>query len=338
MGNEALTLPNSNPPLHVLVVSNHWKVKDNKTFAAVWVDRQVTALRNLGVEVSTYDIGTSHAPRHLWEQWRGLRAEVKRLKPDLVHARYGTITAMLSVWSGAPSLITYAGSDLLPGAGVSWSRTWFAIVLSNIAALKARALICVSEQLRQALWWRGGDATVIPDGVDLKRFVVVDRNEARQRLGWPLDRPVVVIDAARDPINKGLEIAQAAILRVQQVIPEAELRVFSGVKPDEMPLHYCAADALLLASRQEGSPNVVKEALACNCPVVATEVGDTRERLAKVSPSFLVNRDAESIADALVKILKARVRCNGREHVLDLGIEQVAQKVVDVYRKVKEAA
>jgi glycosyltransferase involved in cell wall biosynthesis len=83
---------------------------------------------------------------------------------------------------------------------------------------------------------------------------------------------------------------------------------------------------------------VVKEALACNCPVVATEVGDTRERLANVSPSFLVSRDPGSIADALIKILSARRRCNGRDHVLELGIEQVAQRVVDVYRKVKEAA
>ena len=212
------------------------------------------------------------------------------------------------------------------------------ILLSNIAALRAQALICVSEQLKQALWWRRSSATVIPDGVDLKRFVVIERDEARRQLGWPLDKAVVVMDAARDPINKGLEVAKAAMLLVQREIPEAELRVFAGVKPDEMPLHYCAADALLCASRQEGSPNVVKEALACNCPVVATEVGDTRERLAHVSPSFLVARDAESIAAALVKILAGRRRCNGREHVLELGIEQVAQRVVEVYRKVKEAA
>ena len=324
-------------PCHVLVVSNHWKKADNKTFAAVWVDRQVTALRALGVEVSTFDIGSSHSPGDLWAAWKGLRAEVRRLRPDLVHARYGTITAMLCVWSGCRSLITYAGSDLLPGAGISWVRTWVGILLSNLAALKADALICVSGQLRRALWWRRGAARVIPDGVNLERFIPIDREEARRRLGWPADRRIVVMDAARDPVNKGLAVAEAAMERVRGVFPDAELRVFVGVKPDEMPLHYSAADALLCASRQEGSPNVVKEALACNCPVVATPVGDVEERLEGVVPARVVRRDAESIAAGLIEILRERRRCNGRQAVLGLGIDQVARRVVEVYLGVKES-
>ena len=223
-------------------------------------------------------------------------------------------------------------------AGISWARTWLGILLSNIAALKADALICVSEQLRQALWWRGGAATVIPDGVNLERFTPIDRDVARRTLGWPLGQRVVVMDAARDPINKGLAVAEAAMEKVRAIFPDAELRVFSGVKPDEMPLHYSAADVLLCASRQEGSPNVVKEALACNCPVVATRVGDVEERLVSVTPSKVVSRDPEGIAEGLISILRDRRRCNGRDQVLSLGIDQVARRVVEVYQRVKRSS
>ena len=322
-------------PLRVLVVSNHWKKKENKTFGGVWVDRQVTALKNLGVEVHTHDIGTSHAPRHLWEQWRLLRSEVRRLQPHVVHARYGTITASLCVFSGAPSVITYAGSDLLPGAGISFLRTWFGITLSNLASLKANGLICVSEQLRRALWFRSRAAIVIPDGVNLEAFFPRPQLEARQHLGWDPATKVVVIDGARDPINKGLEIAKEAVRMLEPRFPGITLKVLSGIQPSDMPYHYCAADVLLCASRQEGSPNVVKEAMACNCPVVATDVGDVRERLQGVEPSCIVERNPSAMAQGLERVLSQNRRSNGREHVVDLSIEKIAERVCQVYSRIR---
>jgi teichuronic acid biosynthesis glycosyltransferase TuaC len=91
---------------------------------------------------------------------------------------------------------------------------------------------------------------------------------------------------------------------------------------------------LLCASMYEGSPNVVKEALACNLPVVSAPVGDVAERLAGVSPSEVVPRDPHIMGEALAKILMARSRSNGREHVAHLSLDQVAQRVLAVYRSV----
>jgi glycosyltransferase involved in cell wall biosynthesis len=123
---------------------------------------------------------------------------------------------------------------------------------------------------------------------------------------------------------------------VRKERPGAELRVFSGVPPQEMPTYYNAADVLLCASRQEGSPNVVKEALACNLPVVSTCVGDVADRLAGVEPSRLVQREACQIAKALVDILSEHRRSNGRRKVLALNLEDTARRVLEVYRDLQE--
>jgi len=321
-------------PLKVMVVSNHWQRVAAPPFGGVFVDRQVDALRRRGVEVATFDIGLSHAPWRLARKVAELRKALRESRAGVAQARYGTVVAAVTVAAGHPSVVTYCGSDLLPGASVSWLRTWLGIALSNLAALFADRVICVSDELRRALWFGGRKAVVIPDGVDLALFSPGDREAARAELGWDLAERVVLFSGARDPNNKGLDLALAAMERVRERLPGARLEKLAGVPPDRMPAFYRAADVFLCASRQEGSPNVVKEALACDLPVVSTPVGDVPERLRGVTPSAVVPRDPQAMADALVAILEGRQRCNGRQAVADASQEVVARRVEDVLREV----
>jgi teichuronic acid biosynthesis glycosyltransferase TuaC len=316
--------------IHVLAVSNHWSRKNSH--AGIFVDRQIQALRQLGLRVSTFDSGLSHSPIKLFRKWRELKQTVRELKPDLVHARYGSMVALLCVLSGGKTVITFCGSDLHGGAGTSRLRAWLGVFLSNVAALGAPALICVSASLRDRLWWRRNEVAIIPNGVDLNHFFPHPREKARKRLGWNTDAPIVIIDAARDPICKGLDLAQQAIELVREKIPYAQLKILNHVPPEEMPFHCSAADLLLCASRREGSPNIVKESLACNLPVVSTPVGDVPDRLQGVTPSRVVARNPESMARAMIEILQERKRSNGREQMRDLTLEIAARKVVEVYR------
>lgn len=322
--------------LHVLVVSNHRDAQKSIASTSIWIDRQVTALRKLGIKVSTFDLGASHSPFHLFKKWRELRSTVRTLSPHLIHARYGTIVAALSVVAGRPTVVTYCGSDLNPGAPVSAVRRFLGILLSNLAALRACSLICVSPGLRQALWWRRSTAVVIPDGVDLGLFSPGSQRSAREEIGWNHERPVVLFNPGNSAMKKGLHLAEAAMKVVAVDIPAAELHVVSNVEPNRMPLFYRAADVFLCTSRYEGSPNAVKEALACNLPVVSTPVGDVPERLAKVTPSSIVPWDASLIGRALTEILRSRKRCDGREHVTHLSLEQAAKEVISVYRSALE--
>lgn len=319
---------------HVLMVCNHSEEKTSTIWAGIFVERQIASLERAGVRVTTFDIGRNYLPVHIVKKWLELRKVVKRLDPDLVHAQYGTITGFVSTFVGKPTVISYCGNDLLGGAPISKGRRWLGFLLSNVAALRAQALVCKSAQLRQALWWRQHGATVIPNGVDLNLFVPGSQIGARLELGWNPENPIVIINAGSDPKRKGIDLAQAAMDLVRARLSNAEMRVISNVQPTRMVLHYRAADVLLCASRSEGSPNVVKEALACNLPIVSTPVGDVPERLVGVHPSAVVTREAGVIGDALVKILLERKRSNGREHVASLSLDNIAQRILRIYRSV----
>jgi glycosyltransferase involved in cell wall biosynthesis len=317
-----------------LVVSNHWGAKKVASYSGIFVDRQIASLEKAGTRITTFDIGTSHSPIHLLMKLIELRKLVRRLEPDLIHAQYGTIVGSVGALAGAPVVISFCGDDLLTGASVNWLRAHFGFLLSNLAALRARKLICKSKGLQDALWWRRDQAVVIPNGVDLELFTPGSREVARKHLGWDQESQIVLFNAGYQPATKGLDVARESMTLVQAHLPKVQLFVLSDVQPDAMPMYYQAADVLLSASISEGSPNVIKEALACNLPVVSTPVGDVQERLAGVKPSAVVPRDPTAIAEALVQILLEGKRSNGREHVFQLGLNQVAQRVLDVYRSV----
>ena len=321
------------PALKILFVGNYGSAKARDGCAGIFVERQARSLRNLSVVVELFDIGAGHSVPALLGSWRRLRRAARETRPDLLHAQYGTIVALVSVLTLHPTVITFGGSDLLPGASISLPRTWGGIVLSNVASLLARRIICVSEQLKTALWWRRSGVVVIPRGVDLELFTPGPRDDARRQLGWDLDKPAVLVDGGRDWRNKGLDVVERAVLLAREEVPGLELKVIKDVSPDQMPVWYRAADVLVCASRQEGSPNVVKESLACNLPVVGVDVGDVRERLASVEPSALVERTSEAIARAIVGVIRDGRRSNGRERVSEIAQEVVARRIVDVYSR-----
>ena len=127
---------------------------------------------------------------------------MRDIQPHLIHGQYGTMVGFLSVFAGRPAVISFCGSDLQLGASVSALRMWFGFLVSNLAALRARKLICKSEGLRKALWWRQDRAVVIPNGVDLHCFVPGSQDEARKALNWHPEHPIVLFNAGR-PQKKG---------------------------------------------------------------------------------------------------------------------------------------
>jgi putative colanic acid biosynthesis glycosyltransferase WcaI len=304
----------------------------------IFAKRQVASLARAGVINETVYLASRGDPRALARDWLRIRRLVRGFRPDLIHAHYGTVTAMLCASvTLTPLVITYRGSDLNPDSRGMGPRVRGAIarLLSQTAALRAARIVCMSTALRGHLWWRAARVAVIPDGIDLAIFQPRPRDMVRRELGWPLEEQVVVFNVGNDPGTKRLDLAQAAFARARATRGDLRLELIDGNQPPtRIPLLLSASDCLLVTSDYEGSPNIVKEALACNLPVVSVSVGDVAERLAGVTPSRLVERSEAALADALLQVIALGRRCNGLPAVQGLSLDRTAERILTVYREV----
>ena len=296
--------------------------------------RQTASISRCGVQVRSFFLRSRTSPLAIYSELKRLRAEIGAFVPDIVHAHFGTMTAFVSaIASRKPLVVTFHGSDLNPAPGDSRLRSWLGHALSHFASTQASQIICVSPQLCERVAYRRGHVHEIPCGVNLERFRPMSRAQSRTKLGWTMDEKIVLFNARTDPIGKRLDLAEAAYSHARRKIANLRLHVFRGAThPDDMPLYYSAADCLLMTSDHEGSPMVVKEAMACNLPVVSVDVGDVAERLTGVVPSAVVARDRIALGDALVEVIRTNCPSNGRQSIFALSEENVARRVISVYQ------
>ncbi|WP_224271139.1 glycosyltransferase [Haloprofundus salinisoli] len=240
---------------------------------------------------------------------------------DLIHANYGLTAPMALSQPRLPVVLSLWGSDL-EGSYRAVSKT---------SARFCDAVIVMSEEMKESL---GQECSVIPHGVDLERFSPTPQAEAQAELGWDDDKYHVLFPYSPERTVKDYPRAERVVEAARdQMSKPIELHTISGLPHPRVAVYMNASDSLLLTSKREGSPNVVKESLACNLPVVATRVGDVPERLAEVDPSFVCDSD-EELVENLVRVLERNERSNGREEAKRIGIEQMADHIYEVYEEV----
>jgi glycosyltransferase involved in cell wall biosynthesis len=205
--------------------------------------------------------------------------------------------------------------------------------VSRIVARRADACIVVSEHMKKNLP-APVEAQVIPSGIDFQFFKPVPQKEARKRLGLPLDERLVLFVGRPTQARKRFELSKRAVEILNERLA-ARLIVGWRIPHADIPLYMSAADALIFTSMQEGSPNVVKEALACNLPVVSVAVGDVAERIREIEGCELcVDERPETIAAALERVLKRKQRIKGREAVRNLDENLITKSVINIYQSV----
>lgn len=302
--------------------------------------RQVIALRGLGVQVKPFFLRSRTHPAILASELLRLRRELSSFNPDLIHAHYGTVTALFcALVCRLPMVVTFRGSDLQRPTSSSWLRFAASRVFSDFACLRASAIICVSEELLPNLRFGRSHAVVIPSGIDLARFRPMPKDEVRRCLGWAQE-PLIVVFEGRDPVHKRLDLAQSAIAQASRRLgrPVTLYRLDGTLPHDRMPECLSASDCLLVCSDSEGSPNIVKEALACGLPIVSVPVGDVAIRTKDVIPGGVVARDAVSLGNALAAVLAQGLRSNGPEKVAELDETILSARVFEVYSSVVDLA
>ena len=306
----------------------------------IFAKRQALSLPPGEVTNRTFFLATRTSPLGVWAEFRRFRAEIRQFQPQVVHAHFGTVTALFcALATRLPLVITFYGSDLNPVPSMSGPRTVLAHSFSHLAALRARQIICVTPQLRQRLRWRRRNIHVIPTGVDTSVFKPAPRDEARRTLGWPLEDRVVLFNAGRAPAVKRLDLAQAAVEEARKIDGRIRFVVLDGlVDPLQLPTIMNGSDCLLVTSDWEGSPTVVQEAMACDLPVVSVDVGDVRERLSQVHPSTIAPRKAPALGRAVAEMVARPQRSNGTAKVDGISLRTIVPRLVALYRAASKRA
>jgi teichuronic acid biosynthesis glycosyltransferase TuaC len=133
---------------------------------------------------------------------------------------------------------------------------------------------------------------------------------------------------------KNYTLAKQVFRLVKNKLPEAQLKVISNVPHHQTIWYYNAADVLLLTSLHESSNNSVKEAMACNLPVISVDAGDAKERLQDVSPSFVSDKyDAVTLANNMVQVLELKHRSNGQQAVQQVELNTTARIIIRYYHE-----
>lgn len=327
----------ASPTLRVLFVIPG----ESQGSSMVFARRQAESLIANGVEVELFHLRSRTSLRTLVSEARRFRSIFSYIRPNIVHAHFGTMTALFTVimTRGIPVVITYRGSDLNAVPSSSGPRATIGRFLSQIAALGAARIVCVSSHLRKRLWWRQDRACVLPSGVDTDVFERMPRAEARKCLGWDENVPVLLFNAGHDARNKRLDLAKAAFALVHRDLPKARMEVLCGDKPPGMmPAILNASDCLLITSDAEGSPTIVQEAMATNLPIVSVDVGDVAARLQGVEQCSIVSRDPAALARAIVHTLRSGLRSNGRHRAREFTATHIAEELLRLYRSVAVSA
>ncbi len=270
--------------LRVLMITSEWASDPGHT--AHFIARQARFLRAAGVDVDVFAFRGGRRPLRYLAAWAQLRRRLagNGHRYDLVHAQFGQ-SGLLALPKRLPLVVTFRGDDLFGILGNDGRPTPAGRLLQRLSRLVARqadAAILVSAHLQRYL--SDSVAThIVPSGLDLDLFRCIPREEARLHLGWPTDeRRVLFVGDPGDP-RKRYELAHQAVQLVNYTLG-AELVIGWRVPHAEMPFYMNACDALVFTSREEGSPNAVKEALACDLPVVSVAVADVPLRLQGTAP------------------------------------------------------
>ena len=305
-----------------------------QTSEMIFARRESAGLKQVGIDSQIFYLRSRISPLRIWNEAIRFHRMIRSLEPDLIHAQFGTMTAFFSVFlTSKPVVVTFRGTDLNSDPSQSWLRSFFGRTLSRLAAARAAATVCVSEQLRRRLWWNRSRAVVLPGSVDLEQFKPRSRVQTRAELGWDDHARVVLFNLGRFPKVKRPDMAAAAVKLAAEQVGPIRLHVLDGsIDPGKIPNLLNAADCLLITSVCEGSPTILREALACNLPVVSVDVGDVRERLRGVSDSYVVGNDTAQLANALAAVLRTRARSNGRDAVQHLAVARFNHELSAVYR------
>ena len=288
-----------------------------------FITQQVAALEKCGAECCYFPVKSNGIAGYL-KHLKALRKTIREFQPDVVHAHYGLCGLLANLQRRVPVVTTFHGSDINKKNVLPFSK--MAMRLSAWNIFVSQKTIDIAKPKKKY--------TLLPCGIDIYDLQLTDKQEARNRMRLQENKKYVLFAGAFDNTVKNAPLAKEAVALLND--ENVELLELKGFSHDEVTLLMCAADVFLMTSISEGSPQVIKEALACGCPIVSVNVGDVKERISKVDGCFVAQtREPKELSELLQKVLSSGNRVDGRDVIIKDGLDntQVAQRLIEIYQK-----
>lgn len=302
--------------MRILVVASH-----NQSDFAPFIIEQAQALEAVGCIIDFFGVEGKGIKGYL-NNLSALKRKIMVFQPDVVHAHYGLSGLLACMQRKVPVVVTFHGSDINDPLVLRFSKR--AMRLSAWNVFVSRKTLEIAHPKR--------NYTLLPCGVNMNGSQQTDREEARELLGLSVDKPYVLFAGAFDVEVKNAPLAKETVALLND--STIELLELKGYSRKEVTLLMCAADAFLMTSFTEGSPQVIKEALACGCPIVSVDVGDVKERVDGVEGCYVsTTREPLELAGLLQKAMTFEGKTKGREKLLANGLDNcmVAKHLMEIY-------
>ena len=292
------------------------------------------SIEALGVPIDYFPV-LSNGPGGYIKTIRPLRKHIRKTRPDIIHAHYGLcgIIALLARRK-QKLVVSFMGDDIVGSNRKDGSVSRRSRLFGRLNTFLSRNYYDFSIVKSKEMLARGtfnANVELIPNGVDLDIMHPGDRREARSRLNLDPERKIIVFMADPGRAEKNYSLARQAVERLDD--GDVDLQAVYNKPFSELVHYYNAADLLLVTSFHEGSPNIIKEAMACNCPVVSTPVGDVEWVFGNTEGCYLASYDPDDVAAKIRQALAFGSRTRGRERIMELGLNSVsvAERIKGIY-------
>ena len=288
---------------------------------APFITDQVEALQKAGVVCEYFTVEGKGVKGYL-RNFIPMMRKIREFQPDIIHAHYGLSGLLANLQRKVPVVTTYHGSDINNPKVLRYSKVSIILSAWNIfVSDKNIQLAGVKEKF-----------SLIPCGVDTDIFRPIERKPVREKLDLRESDHIVLFAGAFDNPVKNPELAKEAVDKV----PDARLMEMKGYSRVQVAELMNAADVCLMTSHSEGSPQFIKEAMACGCPIVSVDVGDVAEIMEGVEGCRIADNNAMDVALKIEQVLIADRRTNGYEKIKSFGYEAtvVAEKIKNVYQNI----
>lgn len=303
--------------MRVLVVASF-----NKGRFAPFIIEQAEALKEQGCEIEFFGLQGKGLRGYL-NNVPQLKQKIREFRPDVIHAHYGLSGLFANLQREIPVVTTYHGSDINDKSALPFSK--MAIRLSGWNIFVSRKIIEIAKPKK--------NYSLLPCGIDLHELQQMNKSEARQRMNLEANKRYVLFSGSFDNEVKNAPLARKAMEELCD--PSVVLLELKGYSREEVTLLMCAVDALLMTSFTEGSPQVIKEALACGCPIVSVDVGDVKERIDGVDGCYVAEtRHATELASLLQNAMGFEGKTKGRERVISDQLDNrlVSQQLMKIFK------